>query len=631
MPANDLPTGRYLSCPIDLSPDAGGQTRALLLRNRIFVKEAGLTPSVLSFNARTDLDERRAVMLERGLLLDEIATPNIYQHYRDHGWGRTVGDVETQPLRDLTAHTISEETFPDGSPWRTVYKRPGSRFAVFDYLRPDGSPFLRIPHFVFKEPETWPTSLQQIDGSGKIIGTFGSLGQWFRSWIRELTAKERSFVFVDSRFNAQHVAPMRASHIHIIYVLHNIHVSAPHLWSSETTEMYRRVLARIGGMDAMVTLTERQRDDIALRRGRTTNLFVVSNPVDMPEPVERRQRDPNLVAIVARLEKQKRLTDAIRAFALVRKEIPTARLDIYGDGSQRTPLQQEVDRLHLGEAVTLRGHDPHARDALWTASAFLVTSVFEGWNLAMQESMTRGCPVVSYDVKYGPREQITDGVDGFLVPDRDIPAVAERVVRLLSSPELVEKMGSAATGTTARHGSAHFVGRWRQVLESVVDLKPYRTNLAEVALDVTNLRVVRSSRQQQLRSPADAFAPTLAGEQDNLHLEATLRVRGQSPRADLDSATVSLASVHHPSGTLVDLPLSVVRDGSQFALNSRFPLVEAMTGAPPGADMRLMLRLVWQNSSWQAFIERPLGTVEGVEVTYEDGEGEGEVLRLRSR
>jgi TRAP-type C4-dicarboxylate transport system permease large subunit len=42
--AAELPSGRYLNCPIDLSPDAGGQTRAMLLRNRIFVKEAGIHP-----------------------------------------------------------------------------------------------------------------------------------------------------------------------------------------------------------------------------------------------------------------------------------------------------------------------------------------------------------------------------------------------------------------------------------------------------------------------------------------------------------------------------------------------------------------------------------------------------------
>ena len=57
-----------------------------------------------------------------------------------------------------------------------------------------------------------------------------------------------------------------------------------------------------------------------------------------------------------------------------------------------------------------------------------MTSSFEGYPLSTLESMSRGCPVVSYDIKYGPREQITDGVDGFLVPrGRHRRLLAERV------------------------------------------------------------------------------------------------------------------------------------------------------------------------------------------------------------
>ena len=122
MPSTELPTGRYLSCPIDLSPDAGGQTRAMLMRNRIFVTEGGIKPTVATFNARTDLPERRAMLLERGMLLPEISTPNIYEHYRNNPWE----DEETEPASELPdlcrAHVATEEFFPDGTPFRTVYR-----------------------------------------------------------------------------------------------------------------------------------------------------------------------------------------------------------------------------------------------------------------------------------------------------------------------------------------------------------------------------------------------------------------------------------------------------------------------------------------------------------------------------
>ena len=92
----------------------------------------------------------------------------------------------------------------------------------------------------------------------------------------------------------------------------------------------------------------------------------------------------------------------------------------------------------------LRGYDPHAREALWNASAFLMTSEYEGYPLSTLEAMSQGCPVVSYDIRYGPREQIADGVDGFVVPEGDEAALAERVVELLRSPELVRRMSAAA-------------------------------------------------------------------------------------------------------------------------------------------------------------------------------------------
>ena len=167
------------------------------------------------------------------------------------------------------------------------------------------------------------------------MGELTGLGQWFRRWIRELLGDgKRAFVFIDSRFLVPLLVPMKGSRVHLIYQMHNLHLRPPRRWDSEMDPMYKRVLDRIGGMDAMVTLTERQRDDIAARRGRTSNMFVVPNPVAMPAPpVERAPRDPRRVTVVARLEEQKRLTHAVAAFQQVVEALPDARLDIYGDGA----------------------------------------------------------------------------------------------------------------------------------------------------------------------------------------------------------------------------------------------------------------------------------------------------------
>jgi poly(glycerol-phosphate) alpha-glucosyltransferase len=312
-------------------------------------------------------------------------------------------------------------------------------------------------------------------------------------------------------------------------------------------------------------------------------MFVVPNPVDLPPlPPEPPARDPHRVVILARLEPQKRLQDAIAAFEKVVRAVPEARLDIFGDGSRRDALQEEIDRRGLGGRVTLRGFDPDARDALWASSAFVLSSSFEGYPLSTLESMARGCPAVSYDIKYGPREQITDGVDGFLIPRGDVDGLADRLIELLRSPELVARMSAAARETAARKGPDQFLAAWARVLERVVELRPQRTRLDAVALETTRLRTVRGGRLQ--------FAGVL-------HVQATTR------KARLDSAEVRLDAVDDRTGVVTELPLKVKRGDGELHVHTP----TGLRGGPAVPDgSRLRLRLTWQNSAWET--EPALGT-----------------------
>jgi poly(glycerol-phosphate) alpha-glucosyltransferase len=607
MPSIELPAGRYLSCAFGVSPDAAGQTRALLMRNRFLASEGGVRPDVLSLGPTEDHEERRRILLERGLLSEDLGYRNVYEHYREHGWGdaEPIGELD-----DLSARRVGEETRADGSPWRILYRLPGTSRPMYDYLRDDGSPFLRISGFGVADRSSWSGTIQQVGPQGAVVGEFKSPGQWFRTWIRELCAgHEQAFVFIDSRFVVPHIVPIRARRIHVLYLMHNVHVLSPRRWDSEVHQVYGRVLARIDGMNAMVNLTERQRDDIARRRGRTTNMFVVPNPVDVPEPPpDLPPRDPNLVVVMARLEAQKRLRDAIAAMALVREKAPGARLEIYGDGSQRSFLEREIAKRGVGDAVFLRGFDPHAREVLWTASAFVMTSSFEGYPLSTLESMSRGCPVVSYDIKYGPREQITDGVEGFVVPAGDLDQLAARVVELLRSPELVGRMSAAARRRVQRYGPAEFTARWAGVIREAVALEPMRVRLDAVELELTRLRAVPPGRLRRGRDFAARRVPA-AGR---LELAGTLRIEAHVRRARLDTAELALDAIDDETGEVRGLPLTVAPAERALTFSARLRLGDIVgTGS-----VRLRLRLTWQNASWETDLSRPPGGEDEVSVSF---------------
>ena len=606
MATGELPEGRYLTCNVRVDPNAGGETRAALMRNRIFARAGGMHTTMLTFAAANDYPDRRDLLMERGLLLPEISLLNIYDHYRLHGWPEA--DGSGKGLKDLSRHTVIEQMSPDGSPWRVVHSLPGGRH-VADYLRPDGTVYLRIPLFDFRKAETWPRKIRRVAESGEITGSFNSLGEWFRGWVRELTAgDERAFVFMESRGVVPHLVPMPgADNLHLVYLLHNMHLDRPRRWDSRLAgKSYARLLDRIPALDAMVTLTERQRQDIALRRGDTENLFVVPNPVDMPAaPAREVTRDRRRIAVVARLEPQKRLGHALSAFARVVESVPEAHFDIYGRGPLSATLAQQARELGIERSVTMHGHDPNAREALWRATALVMTSRYEGYPLAVLESMSHGCPVVSYDVKYGPREQISDGVDGFLVPPGDTEALADRLIELLESPELAQRMSRAATEKAKQHGKDEFVADWAAVLEKTVELKPRRTRLLGADLDVQSLvvggRGGRGLLGLRSTTPAGRFPPTAT-----VRLEATLRVKAQGSVGDLAAARVELDAVSQESGVVVGLPVDWTLGDGTFKVRSDVCLRDQLPpGDRPAGPVRLRLRLVWRNSVWQGWLDHP--------------------------
>jgi poly(glycerol-phosphate) alpha-glucosyltransferase len=358
--------------------------------------------------------------------------------------------------------------------------------------------------------------------------------------------------------------------------------------------MYDRVLSRLDGLDAFVTITSRQRDDIARRLGERTNLYTVPHAVDvMPEIDPAQPRDPHRVSLVARLSPQKRVVDAVRVIDLVRREVPDVRFHVYGDGPRRDQIQAEVDRLGLQEHVTLFGHRPDAKDSLATSSAFLVTSAFEGWNLAMQESMSRGCPVVAYDIKYGPREQIDDGVDGFLVPDGDLQAMAQRVVQLLTDPDLVRRMGERAHDRTA-HSRGRFVQDWATVVESVVAARARRVE--HIDLRLLGARVQPSGRRGLRRRP------------ETLDIDVTVGVvlHRAEPAGPETQPTWSLAAIEPGSGDYTEIPVVVEPVDAE-------PGTYRIRGHASLADIprpcRLRLTVSAENAAAQAWVRSGDGRV----------------------
>ncbi|MFH8388703.1 GT4 family glycosyltransferase PelF [Streptomyces sp. NPDC018036] len=149
-----------------------------------------------------------------------------------------------------------------------------------------------------------------------------------------------------------------------------------------------------------------------------------------------------------RVDPIKDLETLIRAFALVRAQLPDARLRLFGGtprGGEGYRERCEALAAELGQAdaVTFEGRVDDIKDAYAAGNVVMLSSISEGFPFTLIEAMSCGRATVSTDVG-GVREAVGDS--GLVVPPRDPEAMAAAALELLG-----DAGRRAAMGETARH------------------------------------------------------------------------------------------------------------------------------------------------------------------------------------
>jgi colanic acid/amylovoran biosynthesis glycosyltransferase len=157
-----------------------------------------------------------------------------------------------------------------------------------------------------------------------------------------------------------------------------------------------------------------------------------------------------IILTVGRLVEVKGHVYSIRAFAAVLSRFPKAEYWIVGDGPLRVELEALVNDLGVSHNVRFLGSSTADEVARLYAQAhiFMLAGVVaadgaeEGQGLVLLEAQAAGLPVIASRVG-GIPEGVIDGRSGFLVPQRDVDALAERLSYLIERPQLWPEMGRA--------------------------------------------------------------------------------------------------------------------------------------------------------------------------------------------
>ena len=181
------------------------------------------------------------------------------------------------------------------------------------------------------------------------------------------------------------------------------------------------------------------------------------------------------VLAVGRLDYQKGFDRLIEIWTRVKRSPSPAppvggrdywQLDIVGCGPLRDELQKQINSHGLQDSVHILAPRTDILSEYLRSSIFAMTSRYEGLPMVLIEAQTVGLPIVAFACPCGPRDIITNDVNGFLIPDDDEKLFAERLTTLMSNEILRQRMGKAAVINSKAYSEERIMQQWQEIFKS---------------------------------------------------------------------------------------------------------------------------------------------------------------------
>lgn len=299
---------------------------------------------------------------------------------------------------------------------------------------------------------------------------YKELNEFQQVWLDDIIDSASSPVVMCEQRSLDHfLLNIKRKDVKKMSVVHANHLEEPFNDIADIKKSYTNLFKHVKQLDNIVLLTNEQKRDVESIYGFHDSLKVISHPSMQIEGKKTKRKtidyNPKLAVTLARFHEDKQLNEAICAFKYVVEKLPTARYYIYGYGPLKKTLQKLIDELELQENVFLKRYTLESEKTYKEAACTILTSRQEGFGMVITESMAAGTPVISYDTKYGPKDIITDGINGYIIPKGDKELLAEKILSVLNNNSLRQELSMHALQIRETFSEDKYKEQWFNLIE----------------------------------------------------------------------------------------------------------------------------------------------------------------------
>lgn len=214
--------------------------------------------------------------------------------------------------------------------------------------------------------------------------------------------------------------------------------------------------------DRIITLTNEDREAFLENLKVKAKIDYIYNPT--PYSNEKRSECTSKIAVsIGRLTAQKGFDKLLDIWKQIEERDDEWLLYIIGSGEDREKLLKQKENLKL-ERVVFVENTKNIKEYYEKASIYLMTSRFEGLPMTLIEAQSFGLPIISYDIKTGPKDVISDNQDGYLIENDNQEKFVTKFLELANDRDKIEKFSKEAYINSDRFKLDEIIKKWEEIL-----------------------------------------------------------------------------------------------------------------------------------------------------------------------